>query len=262
MPAQKLKDILDNGGAPAQVMSVLQMMGFGKMAHPVRGKAVTQTAGASADLINLLNIVSAASPLPRAREGGNVQVRAGGTSATSQLWRIGGCMSIAVPTAGLTVAGADGDGGITITPKAGYTVRYAQYTPGVNEANVLTRRLLAMDDANFPIKEFILRIKTTDGSTVDAAETATSVAATLNGNATFAKYALAVATGTGASLVAAQGATVRGILPVVTGALCALTYDGSRLIFPTTVTDAILYYEGGPDWDLENVNYGEQTPAR
>jgi len=264
------KDELNSGAALTdnRLSDIARKSLLGLMLAGVRGKVVTQSSSAAADMIDLDTIDTTARIAP-CTPGANVNVRAGGTSAVSQLWRNIGIMSIEVPAAGLTIDGA-ANGGVTITPKTGVSLRYAQYVPGVNAAAILPRRITCIDENSEslpfddnPVKEVILRIKTTDGSTVDATETATDIVAALNADATFSQWAVAaVKTGdTGAGLVAAQVATARGALPVVTGAGFATSYYGRRLIFPTTVTDAVLNWgAGGPSCDLAMIGRNSPQP--
>lgn len=257
-----------NAGAPLtdnRISDIARKSLLGLMLAGVRGKVVTQSSSATADIIDLDTIDTTARIAP-CTPGANVNVRVGGTSAVSQLWRNIGIMSVEVPAAGLTVAGADGDGGITITPKTGISLRYAQYVPGVDTAAIYPRQITCIDEnsesAPFddnPVKEVLLRIATTNGVTVAAAELANTIVAALNADTTFSKWAVATVTGAGTSEVRAQGATVRGALPVVTGAGFAQSYYGRRLIFPTTVTDAVLNWGvGSPSCDL--VMIGRNSP--
>lgn len=255
-----LDEINRAGMADNRAEMIARRMLLGSMLAGVRGLAITRSAGASTDILDLSSVGGAGVVYPPAAPGqGNINVQACGTGMTAgEQYRMGGILSVAVPTAGLTIAGADGNGDVVITPKPGYEgkVRFAMYTPSQNEANVLTRRLTVIDlGTEFPIKEALLRIATTNGATIAGTETGTSTVATLNADTTFSKYMLATASGTGASEVRAQVAASRGSFPNATQKTCGLSYYGTQLFFPSTLQTALLDYMPGPSADMLDTGF-------
>lgn len=250
---QTLRDISNAGRMTPELHTVFTRIGLGDILRPV-SKPVTQSSSAIADFINLSSIVSVASPLPPMAFGGVAQVRAGGTSATG-LWTARGYLSVEVPDAGLTIAGADADGNLTVTKAPGVQRLFVgMYVGAVNTAAIYSRKIRVLDPAG-PVPEILIRLATSDGSALDAGETATALAAALNADADAKTISVWTAGGTGASLVAPQVAASRGVLPAVATLTAAVTRNHKQMIFPTTVTDAILYYQGAPTENMEFSQY-------
>lgn len=257
---------IGNNGDITRMDEVSAYIKHGDMLKGVRDVVVTQAAGS--DQINLTTIQGATlGALPPARPGGLVLVRAGGASADPGRFQLVGCLGVLIGTT-LTVTGA-ANGDLTVVPATGKTgsgafgVRFAMYVPGVNAAAVLTRLITVVGN------EVIVRVATTNGVTVAGTETATSIAAALNANTAVAALLTATAGGTGAGLVAAQVAASRGEIPALgtyaagppatrSPGLAPVSYDGTTIFFPDTVTDAILNYDVAPYVNMET-NY---PPAR
>lgn len=262
--SRTLAQILSAGGPdPAWLAAALTKADFGTMLTPQR-RSVTQ----SSSPITKLSALS--TPIPPMRVGAVAKFIAGGMEVFSGWGVAKGSFAVDVPATGLTVG--TGNAQIRITPRPGYTVRYAQFNPGSVATTgptyynaSFTRTIYA--SLKGKVCEIWTALGTTAASAV-AAQTASAVIADLLANSDVAASCFVdVGTGTGAGNVAILTPSDLVAFRPNIGAASAvgaadpayaapgsfvLSQDGNLMFTVTTWTSATFEYDAAPAMALEN----------
>lgn len=244
----------------ARIGVILNTIKHGDMLQGVRSKKITLSAQPYVDLLT----VDTTAAIPPATPGGLVDVTAGTIAASATAsghYVVSGTFADVVAAAGITIAGADANGDITVTPKS--TAYNESLRFGIINLGLLSR---AMEI--FVMENEVWLLTGTDGAgAIDATKSSATLAvAALRANAAANALFTYGIPGTGASAIGQRklasplpSIRVAGP-PIQTGpGRCLMSNNGKRLLFHDTLTGATLNWNAGPAALLSTM-YQEPQP--
>lgn len=258
-----LQQVLDAGGPdPARLATACQIVGMGTMLTPQRRSLTGLTSAATFKLTDLV------AGMPGIRVGGTAISTAGGVASAKGPMIAIGSPAVLLGSAGYTIG--SGDGAVRLIPKAGFIVRWAQFS-GAGTATTgptyyrASQSLAVFSTGEGTVVEIWVQLATNASGVATSTAAQVKAAILANANAMRALSSVDFNGGTGASaagdqapkdapfgLYAAQVTAAGASAPkTIAPGSFFVSHDGNLVAFPDALTGVDLDYFATPRVPLE-----------